>query len=534
MRIAGPRRVPLGRDGRWALSFRWPQFHEIQPRAGPAPDAHLPALRNRRRPSLRGHGRGTCPAPGPPVRRRRRQDGARCVRRQPPGRGVGLGRDRLCRHRPRTLLGQERPLRGGQGGECRRRRCRRRSPRGRRGHAVLRARRPSLPEAVGAGRRVRTAARPSLRGDDRRRAVRPGGASVGPHRQAPVCPAQGRPEVRARRRGPARVERGRPTRLRRPGRSAGADRPGPRFQAGRRLAPRRATGGPRLRRRALRARRQGGLALGRIARGRARPPARARRIHQLDPLRRPLPGSGLGRRPSEGDARPRRDLGWDRAGPEPAGSHFGRRAPARSRGRPRRQHDRDARGGKRRQRVDRLLARGRHAHDAGREAATLCGRRHPARTVPGGRDPRPRRRRGLVRGRRGALPAARGLERHCARTGCARPREAGQRPRVCRGPRRHLVRREQTGDSSPDGLRAAQVHARGRPARGLPLFDRVRRRWERRRGVPGVDRRRESDHRGRPDQRQTDQHRKRVDLEQGGSARPRFLRRVLDRNGDRR
>ncbi len=80
------------------------------------------------------------------------------------------------------------------------------------------------------------------------------------------------------------------------GRPARADRPGSRLQAGRRLAPDREARGAVLGCRALGARRPGRLAVGRPARGRAGPAARPRGVHQLDPLGRPVAGSGLGDR----------------------------------------------------------------------------------------------------------------------------------------------------------------------------------------------------------------------------------------------
>ena len=532
MRPAGPRRLSLGRNGRRALSLRRPRVHEVQPQAGPAPDAHLPALRDGRRPPLRRHRRRARAVPGAGVRRRRRQD-ARSVCRQPPGHRVRRGGDPVRRHGPRAVLRQGRSVRGGQGSGRRRRGRRRGRSRGRLGRALLRARRPSFPPGVRTRRRVRASSRSAVRGDDRRGAVRRQGAPLGPDGQASVPSAEGRPEVRARRRGPARIERGGPPRLRRPGRAARADRPGARLPAGWCLAPDREARGIVLRRRAVRARRPGGLALGRTARRRARPAARPRRVHELDPVGRAVAGGGLGHRPTEVGRGARTALGRDRAGPEPAGSDLGRSPPIRCRGRARRQHDRGARGGHGWQPVGRLLARRGFAVHAGRQAPAVHGRGRGARAVPGGGHPRARRRRSLVRGRRGAVSAARGFEGDGARARRARPREARQRARLRRRPRRDAVRREQAGNPAPDGAGPAQVHARRRTAARLPLVDRVRLRRQRGRGVPRVDRRRAGDHRGRPDHRKADRHFERAGLEQGRPARARCHRRALDRDRHR-
>ena len=257
------------------------------------------------------------------------------------------------------------------------------------------------------------------------------GTTLGPHGQAPLsCCRRGGQRFERRRRGPARVERGRPARLRRPRRAARADGPRPRLQGqggAWRLIGRRE--GLAVRHGALRARRPGGLALDRPARGRARPAPRPRRVHELDALRRALAGGGLGDRAAEVDDGAGRDLGRNRAGSEPDRSAH--RATCGS------STISDGLGGN----TVNALAAGedgslwvgswpggvtRFLPDGKIRRYAADGR--DARSVPRRGDPRARRRRGLGRRGRGPLSAAGGLDVHASsgsrsdarsRTACA-------------------------------------------------------------------------------------------------------------------
>ena len=144
------------------------------------------------------------------------------------------------------------------------------------------------------------------------------------------------------------------------------------------------------------------------------------------------------------------------------------------------------------------MARRRDAPPARREDAPLRGRGRRRRTVSRRGDPRARRRRGLGRRRRAAstgCPRARRRPRSSASRSDARSRTACAASPRTRG---DALRRQPAGDPAADRRRAAQVHAPRRPARGLRLLDRLRRRRQ------PVVAYRESigaakvDHRGRP------------------------------------
>ena len=331
---------------------------------------------------------------------------------QPPGHRLGRRGDRLRRHRSRALLGQGRPLPGGQGSQRGRRGRRRRRPRGRGGRALLRARRSALPQGVRTRRRVRAAARPAVGRDGRRGAVRPRRAASGsgPSSTSICCPRAASGSSGTTRACPSRAKSGRLAFDDR-GRAARADGAGPRVQAGRRVAPDRTAGGPRRptprSRRSWTGRARSGSACSAAGSTGGWAAASSPTGRRSDGLSQEVvwaiarqksasgPGAlwvgteqGLNRLdPVSGDIR--------RFGVEDG---LGGNTVA------------TPRGGSRRQRLDRLLAGRRHAPHAGRQAAALLGRGRGARTVSRGRDPRARGRRGLGRRRGGPLPAARRLE----------------------------------------------------------------------------------------------------------------------------
>ena len=275
------------------------------------------------------------------------------------------------------------------------------------------------------------------------------------------------------------------------GRAARPDGARPRLLGERRLAADRPARGARFRRGALRARGSRGLSVGRAARRRARPPPRARRVHELDALGRALAGGRLGDRPPEDEGRaaarsgsgPSRGSTASIRSPATSGATTSATASAATRStRSPRGEDGSLWIGSWPGGVTRFLPDGKVRHYAPPDIPPEQFRVAAIHVRPDGEV--------WVGAVEGVYPPAGGL---VVATVLERVRvggdTAGRRPRVRRGPVRNPLRREPAGNPPPDRGVAALLHDARRPARGLPVVDRVRRRRQRRRRVPRIDRR---------------------------------------------